>query len=82
MYTVRYIKDHTFEIARFDDRKEPLAVYTVSHGKCSCPASYRSKKCKHLALVKAKMFDPDISFYEIEGDQVKVIPIDLFNSLS
>lgn len=77
MYTVRKIDFEEFQIAKWEDRKEPEAVYTVRNSRCSCPASYRSKTCKHKKLVSEYLKTSEISFYEISGTQVKSTPIAL-----
>ena len=52
MYTVRETYKDIFEVSKFSDYREPDSVYYIRKNKCSCPASYRSKKCKHQALVE------------------------------
>lgn len=39
------------EVAKFDDSREPIDVYTFNQRGCSCPAWTRS--CKHVRIVKA-----------------------------
>ena len=51
MYTVRETFKDIFEIAKFSDYKEADSVYYIRKDKCSCPSSYRSRTCKHKALV-------------------------------
>lgn len=51
MYLVRQVKKDIYEVAKFEDSNFPTDVYTVKSTKCNCPASYRSKKCKHNLLV-------------------------------
>ena len=72
MYTVREKFKNIFEIANFTDYKEPDAVYYVKKGRCSCPASYRSKKCKHIALVDefVKSNKEHIYLYELTDNNV------------
>jgi hypothetical protein len=51
MYTVRKRFKDEYEVANFGDRKEPDAVYTVRKARCSCPAAWGRKSCKHVSLV-------------------------------
>tara|TARA_B100000963_G_scaffold212504_1_gene185167 strand:- start:974 stop:1255 length:282 start_codon:yes stop_codon:yes gene_type:complete len=39
------------EVAKFDDTREPLDVYTFNQRGCGCPA--RTRSCKHIRIVKA-----------------------------
>ena len=38
-------------MAKFDDTREPLDVYTFNQRGCGCPA--RTRSCKHIRIVKA-----------------------------
>ena len=40
-----------YEIAKFEDTKDSVAVYLFTQRGCSCP-SYR-KNCKHLTILNA-----------------------------
>lgn len=51
MYTLREISKNIFEVAKFSDYKEPDAIYIIKNNKCSCPASYKTKNCKHKKLL-------------------------------
>jgi hypothetical protein len=51
VYTVRRIITDVYEVANFGDRKEPEAVYTVRKARCTCPAAWGRKSCKHVGLV-------------------------------
>lgn len=53
MYLIRQKYSDVYEVAKFDERDRPESVYTIQKGKCNCPASYRTKKCKHLNLLDA-----------------------------
>ncbi len=44
MYTIRQLAKDRFQIASFDDYKEPTAIYFISDKRCSCPAR---NPCKH-----------------------------------
>jgi uncharacterized Zn finger protein len=54
-YYVKRKSPLVFEVAKFDGRKEPNAVYSVTFdGKsthCDCPAGSRGIACKHLGMV-------------------------------
>ena len=39
------------EVAKFDDSREPIVVYTFYQRGCGCPA--RTRSCKHIRIVKA-----------------------------
>lgn len=39
------------EVAKFDDSREPVDVYTFNQRGCGCPA--RTRSCKHIRIVKA-----------------------------
>ena len=39
------------EVAKFDDSREPIDVYTFNQRGCGCPA--RTRSCKHVRIVKA-----------------------------
>ena len=39
------------EVAKFDDSREPIDVYTFNQRGCGCPA--RTRSCKHIRIVKA-----------------------------
>jgi len=49
-YLLRKVK-YDYEIAKFEDYAEPVSVYSIRAGKCSCPSRY--KACKHLSVLKA-----------------------------
>ena len=46
-YYIRRLNNLKFEVAKFEERKEPAAVYSVRYselsntGRCNCPASFR-----------------------------------------
>lgn len=48
-YLLRKVK-YDYEIAKFEDYAEPVSVYSIRAGKCSCPSRY--KACKHSTLLK------------------------------
>lgn len=50
-YIPRRMAPKKIEIAKFTDRKEPEAVYTIINGNCDCPA--RAKSCKHTSIAAA-----------------------------
>ena len=39
------------EVAKFDDSREPIDVYTFNQRGCGWPA--RTRSCKHIRIVKA-----------------------------
>ena len=39
------------EVAKFDDSREPIDVYTFNQRGCGCPA--RTRSCKHVRILKA-----------------------------
>jgi len=49
-YIVRKGK-YNYEVAKFDDSREPIDVYTFNQRGCGCPA--RTRSCKHIRIVKA-----------------------------
>ena len=53
MYTVRQTSKREYSVASWEDRREPVNVYSIVNNRCSCPASFRSRNCKHLRLVSA-----------------------------
>ena len=63
MYLVRQQFPKVFEIAIFTDRAEPDAVYHIRNGKCSCPAAWGKKSCKHQALLKEFQKAPTVIRY-------------------
>lgn len=80
MYLVRQQFPRVYEIANFTYRKEPDAVYHIRNGKCSCPAAWGKKSCKHQALLKSFLAcEPGFWFFDIIGD--KVVPNKVLNEL-
>jgi len=53
MYLVRQKFSDEYEVAKFDERDRPESVYKIKKNKCSCPASYRTKRCKHINLLES-----------------------------
>ena len=51
MYLIKRLMKDEYEVANFGDRKEPEAVYRVRKAKCTCPAAWGRKSCKHVSLV-------------------------------
>lgn len=47
-YLIRKVHND-FEITKFEDTAEPVAVYSIKSRKCSCPSRYRS--CKHISIL-------------------------------
>lgn len=39
-----------YQIAKFEDSRYPISVYSIYHNRCSCPA--RTASCKHVKLFK------------------------------
>ena len=80
MYLVRQQFPRTFEIANFTDRKEPDAVYHIRGGKCSCPAAWGKKSCKHQSILKVFQSLPVGAWYfEIENEKIVHYAIDCMN---
>lgn len=71
MYTVRKILTDVYEVANFGDRKDADAVYTVRKTKCSCPAAWGRKSCKHVSLVnRFKTLREGLWWFEIVDSEV------------
>lgn len=72
MYTVRQKNQTTFEVASWGDYRAPLDVYTITKNRCDCPASFRSRSCKHLKLVQAfKELESGAWAFEFVGNIVQ-----------
>lgn len=72
MYTVKQKSQDTYEIASWGDYRAPLDVYSIVKNRCNCPASFRSRTCKHLKLVQAfKELESGAWAFEFVGTQVK-----------
>jgi hypothetical protein len=71
MYLVRKKAVDVYEIANFGDRKDADAVYTVRKAKCSCPAAWGKKACKHVNLVnRFKTLQEGSWWFEIVGTDI------------
>lgn len=70
MYLIRQKFSDEFEVAKFDERDQPEAVYKIKKGKCSCPSSYRTKRCKHINLLESfKAQKEGIYWYEFNRNK-------------
>ena len=49
-YLVRKGK-FTYEVAKFEESNTPVGVYRITSSRCDCPA--RTRKCKHISILKA-----------------------------
>lgn len=49
-YIVRKGK-FSYEVSKFEESNIPNGVYSVTNGRCNCPA--RSSRCKHHRILKA-----------------------------
>jgi hypothetical protein len=71
MYTVKKKFTDVYEVANFGDRKDPDAVYTVRKAKCSCPAAWGKRSCKHLSIVnRFKTLKEGAWWFEIVDNEV------------
>lgn len=71
MYTVKKKFPDVYEVANFGDRKDPDAVYTVRKAKCSCPAAWGKRSCKHLSIVnRFKTLKEGAWWFEIVDNEV------------
>jgi hypothetical protein len=71
MYTVRKLFSEVYEVANFGDRKDPDAVYTIRKAKCSCPAAWGKRSCKHVSLVnRFKTLREGAWWFEIVDNEV------------
>jgi hypothetical protein len=71
MYTVKKKFPDVYEVANFGDRKDPDAVYTVRKAKCSCPAAWGKRSCKHVSIVnRFKTLKEGAWWFEIVDNEV------------
>ncbi len=71
MYTVKKKFTDVYEVANFGDRKDPDAVYTVRKAKCSCPAAWGKRSCKHVSIVnRFKTLQEGAWWFEIVDNEV------------
>jgi hypothetical protein len=71
MYTVKKKLTDVYEVTNFGDRKEPDAVYTIRKTKCTCPAAWGKKTCKHVGLVnRFKTLKEGAWWFEIVGTEI------------
>ena len=71
MYTVRRIITDVYEVSNFGDRKQPEAVYTIRKAKCSCPAAWGRKTCKHVGLVnRFKTLREGLWWFDIHDGEI------------
>ncbi len=71
MYTVKKKFVDVYEVANFGDRKDPDAVYTVRKAKCSCPAAWGKRSCKHVSIVnRFKTLREGAWWFEIVDNEV------------
>jgi uncharacterized Zn finger protein len=77
-YSIREVKHNTYELAKFEDSADPVAIYTLSKRGCSCPA--RSYNCKHRTIfsVWESMDKPIGTFFDELGRKVGSIAYDSF----
>jgi hypothetical protein len=59
-YLLRKTK-HYYELAKFDDSDDSVAVYKMTDRGCTCPAGRRG--CKHNGIFKAWKADGEIAGY-------------------
>ncbi len=55
LYSARYNRHGSIELAKFDGHTQPLEKYTITHagrGKCDCLGSLRTPYCKHKQLLE------------------------------
>lgn len=72
MYTVRETSKNEYSVASWGDYAAPLDVYTVLNNRCNCPASFRSRNCKHLNLIKCfQELEPGAWAFEFVGTEVQ-----------
>ena len=48
VYVLRRLAPKRVELAKFEDRSEPIATYNIVAGRCDCPSRV---PCKHPKLV-------------------------------
>lgn len=71
MYTVRKLLPDVYEVANFGDRKDADAVYTIRKTKCTCPAAWGRKTCKHVGLVnRFKTLREGAWWFEIVDNEI------------
>lgn len=71
MYLVRKIILDEYEVANFGDRKEPEAVYRVRKARCTCPAAWGKKSCKHVSLInRFKTLGGGAWWFEIHDGEI------------
>lgn len=71
MYLVRKKFTDEYEVANFGDNKDPDAVYTVRKTKCTCPAAWGKRNCKHVSLVnKFKTLGEGSWWFEINNSEI------------
>jgi hypothetical protein len=69
MYTIKQLSKERFEIASFDDYKEPTSIYYINAKRCSCPAR---NPCKHQKIVNAfKELEHGAWGFEFIGTEVQ-----------
>ena len=69
MYTIRQLAKDRFQIASFDDYKEPSAIYFINEKRCSCPAR---NPCKHQKILTAfKELEHGAWGFEFVGNNVQ-----------
>jgi hypothetical protein len=72
MYTVKQKSANGFEVASWGDYSQPLAVYRIVKNRCNCPASFRSRNCKHLKIVQAfQELESGAWAFEFVGSNIK-----------
>jgi hypothetical protein len=77
LYTVKRLGEHSFEVAKWTDRKEPVC-YEITETKRSwhCDFCYTKFNCKHAEIVqkfrKAKKLDTPVSdYYDLDTGKFK-----------
>ena len=68
-YLLRKVK-YDYEIAKFEDSADPISVYSIRAGKCSCPSRY--KACKHISVLKRWQSDGECLGYVYDDAGVLV----------
>jgi hypothetical protein len=78
MYIFRKLYADVFQVALFEDRREPTSVYRISPKGCSCPAK---SPCKHQNMLKQfKSLDSGFWGFEVTDKQIKLINLNNYFS--
>ena len=80
-YAFRQIGAETWEVAKFDEKSEPVSVYTLGKKFCTCPGSVRTAGgCTHIKML-SELLDLNIELrgmlYDKDHDRIyRPIPLD------